>query len=118
MATLRAVRYIERYLGLFPESHAVMAVYISPCLGIKICRWFQRHLSAAQCFDGANISIISETTKFFGTFFNPCLRRPFAIRGSNVEIAVVAVEDPSVVDVVPLRPPTVRAGRSRIVTLL
>ena len=57
MATLRAVRYIERYLGLFPESHAVMAVYISPCLGIKICRWFQRHLSAAQCFDGANISI-------------------------------------------------------------
>ena len=35
MATLRAVRYIERYLGLFPESHAVMAVYISPCLGIK-----------------------------------------------------------------------------------
>ena len=58
MATLRAVRYIERYLGLFPESHAVMAVYISPCLGIKICRWFQRHLSAAQCFDGANISIL------------------------------------------------------------
>ena len=70
MATLRAVRYIERYLGLFPESHAVMAVYISPCLGIKICRWFQRHLSAAQCFDGANISIISETTKFFGNFFS------------------------------------------------
>ena len=46
--------------------------------------------------------------------FKPCLRRPFAIRGSNVEIAVVAVEIPRVVDVVPLRPPTVRAGRSHI----
>ena len=65
MATLRAVRYIERYLGLFPESHAVMAVYISPCLGIKICRWFQRHLSAAQCFDGANIRKISDNRQIF-----------------------------------------------------
>ena len=65
MATLRAVRYIERYLGLFPESHAVMAVYISPCLGIKICRWFQRHLSAAQCFDGANIRKIFDNRQIF-----------------------------------------------------
>ena len=31
-----------------------------------------------------------------------------------VEVAVVAVEDPSVIDVVPLCPPTVRAGRSHI----
>ena len=76
MATLRAVRYIERYLGLFPESHAVMAVYISPCLGIKICRWFQRHLLPHTSLNGAKISIISETTKFFGNFFQTLLTPP------------------------------------------
>ena len=31
-----------------------------------------------------------------------------------VEVAVVAVEDPRVIDVVPLSEPTVRAGRSHI----
>ena len=57
MATLRAVRLqCANALRVFPLAHAVMAVYISLC-GIKICRWFQRHISAAHWFDGANISI-------------------------------------------------------------
>lgn len=42
--------------------------------------------------------------------FKPCLRRPFAIRGSNVEIAVPTVEIPRVVGVVPLSKPSVRAA--------
>ena len=41
-------------------------------------------------------------------------RNPVWRDSSNVEIAVVAVEDPSVVDVVPLSKPSVRAGRSHI----
>ena len=36
------------------------------------------------------------------------------VRVVVVEVAVVAVEDPSVVDVVPLGKPSVRAGRSHI----
>jgi hypothetical protein len=34
-------------------------------MGIKICRWLQRHLSAAHWFDVANIEKISDTAQTF-----------------------------------------------------